>query len=229
MTKTDFIEEMGFLAQKVNNSLKHHILPSICVAQACLESGYGKASKMMKYNAPFGIKATASWKGAFYNSITGEYYAGGYVKENAAFRAYSSLEEAVEDYYKLLTSSSYYEHMVDNYNVKSAVEGLYAYATNPNYAADVLTIITKYGLTRFDTLSTGAEASKTENIIVNTKVSVLPDEMDGMRKYIYDKNGVRNRLWYPEYEVMQVDGSNLLIGVNGVATCWINKSKAKEV
>lgn len=152
MYKDEFIETIGELANQINNSLTKHILPSICVAQACLETGYGQSETMMRYNAPFGIKATSSWDGSCYNSTTHEYYDNVKVAEGGCFRAYDSLKSAVADYYNLLTESSYYTGAVNNYDFINAVEHLKAYATDPNYTETLKSIIISNNLTRFDNL-----------------------------------------------------------------------------
>lgn len=150
MTKNEFVETIGELAQQVNSVSKNHVLPSICVAQACLESNYGQSSTMMKFNAPFGIKASPNTQLA-YNAKTAEYYNGQKTSENCYFRAYGSLYEAVKDYYNLLTSSSYYKNVVDDYNYQTAILGLFSYATDPLYIAKVKQVIETENLTRFDT------------------------------------------------------------------------------
>lgn len=150
MLKDEFIETIGELANQVNNSLTRHILPSICVAQACLETGYGQSEIMLKYNAPFGIKATTKWGGSCYNATTHEYYNNVKVAEGGCFRAYDSLKSAVADYYNLLTQSTYYTGAVNNYDFVNAVEHLKSYATDPNYTEMLKSIIITNNLTRFD-------------------------------------------------------------------------------
>lgn len=221
MNKNEFIDTIGRLASTENNKRTIHILPSICIAQACLESAYGQSQIMMKYYAPFGIKATKSWKGAVYSSKTGEYYDNNYTEITAAFRAYHDLAAAVADYYNVITNSGYYTRVLNNNNVESAVNGLKAYATDPNYINKVLSIINTNNLTRYDNILSDTLPEK--------ECTVIPDKIEGDKKYIKDKNGQFNRLWFDKYKIMQDDGVNILIGNNNVATCWINKNKIKEV
>jgi hypothetical protein len=150
MNKNEFIETIGELATQVNNSLTKHILPSVCVAQACQETGYGVSETMLKYNAPFGIKATKSWNGAVYTASTKEYYSNIAETELACFRAYGSLREAVEDYYNLLTNSNYYVAAVNENDYIAACNALTAYATDSNYITSLKKIIQDNNLTRFD-------------------------------------------------------------------------------
>lgn len=220
MNKNEFIDTIGRLAREENIRRTLHVLPSICVAQACLESAYGQSKLMMKYYAPFGIKATKNWKGAVYNSKTGEYY-NNYTEITAAFRAYPDLAAAVADYYNVITNSGYYQGVLNNNNVQSAVNCLKLYATDPNYINKVLSIINKNNLTRYDNVVSGTLAGK--------ECIVTPDIINGEKKYVKDKNGQINRLWFNNYEIIKDDGDNILIGKNKAATCWINKNKIKEV
>ena len=52
------------------------IPPSIIMAQAILESGWGESELSTKANNYFGIKADSSWTGEVYNGATHEYYNG---------------------------------------------------------------------------------------------------------------------------------------------------------
>ena len=49
------------------------ILPSVTIAQACLESGWGTSELATKANNLFGIKAKSDWKGESYTVRTAEY------------------------------------------------------------------------------------------------------------------------------------------------------------
>ena len=88
-----FIEKLGALAR--NEALKRSkwILPSICIAQSALETGWGTSLLMTKANAFFGIKWTKGWGFNAYSSKTKEVYSGNEVYEIDAFRAYDKLEE----------------------------------------------------------------------------------------------------------------------------------------
>lgn len=81
------------------------VLPSVCIAQAALETGWGTSPIMVKANAYFGIKAGTSWTGKVYSSKTQECYdRASFTTITDLFRAYDSLEESVADYFELITS-----------------------------------------------------------------------------------------------------------------------------
>ena len=54
--KKAFIKKIGPIAREVDKS--YDLLPSITVAQACLESNYGQSDLSQKYNNLFGVKGT---------------------------------------------------------------------------------------------------------------------------------------------------------------------------
>ena len=49
----DFISKLGKLAQAERRKRSKWVLPSVCIAQACLETGYGQSALMTKVNAYF--------------------------------------------------------------------------------------------------------------------------------------------------------------------------------
>ena len=82
-----FIERVGALAAA--DMQKSGVLASLTIAQAILESGWGKSGLTVKGNALFGIKAGTSWTGAVYSGKTQECYDGvTFTTVTGLFRAY---------------------------------------------------------------------------------------------------------------------------------------------
>ena len=77
-----FIERVGALAAA--DMQKSGVLASLTIAQAILESGWGKSGLTVKGNALFGIKAGTSWTGAVYSGKTQECYDGVTFTKNTA-------------------------------------------------------------------------------------------------------------------------------------------------
>lgn len=155
-----FISKMAPIAQAQAKKHGGKIFPSVCIAQACCESSYGTSPKMIKANAVFGIKVGSSkyhygtaWKGKAYSTSTKECYDGKtYVNITDMFRAYDSIEEATEDYFDLLCTAKRYQYALNRSTPKECIEGIQKapYATSPTYVSTIMSIITKYGLTRYD-------------------------------------------------------------------------------
>lgn len=163
----DFISKLSALAIAEAKKRDKWVLPSVCIAQAALETGWGTSSLMTKANAYFGIKASG-WKGKVYNSNTLECYDGRtYENINACFRAYDSVEDSVKDYFDLITKSARYSAAVNEKNAEKAITAIKngGYATDPTYISKIMNIINIYDLTKYDNFKDAApvkEAAKTE-------------------------------------------------------------------
>lgn len=157
-----FIDLIAPLAVEQAKKHGNKIYASVCIAQAAHETGYGTSKTMMKYNAPFGIKVGKSaykfgtaWKGASYNTRTTEYYGAGATKINDNFRAYSSLSDAVEDYFDLLCVASRYKGALNAPDYKTCIRAIApSYATgetqNHAYSKAIIKIIEDYNLMKYD-------------------------------------------------------------------------------
>lgn len=153
-----FIERVGALAAE--DMQKSGVLASLTIAQAILESGWGKSGLTVKANALFGIKAGTSWKGRVYSTKTQECYDGvNFTTVTALFRAYGSWEESVADHSALLTGAARYKDVIGERDYKTACRAIKAagYATDPQYADKLIRLIESYGLTAYD----GAEQAGT--------------------------------------------------------------------
>lgn len=164
-----FIAKIAPLAQKQAKAHGNKIFASVCIAQACCESAYGTSKKMAKANAVFGIKVGKSkyhfgtaWKDKAYSSKTNECYDGKtYTQITDMFRAYDSLEDSVTDYFDLLCVSSRYKYALNQPTPLACIQGIQKapYATSPTYVNTIMSIINKYGLTKYDSGSTAAPAT----------------------------------------------------------------------
>ncbi|HDC4370698.1 flagellar assembly peptidoglycan hydrolase FlgJ [Enterobacter cloacae] len=123
--------------------------PHLILAQAALESGWGKREIPAADGGPshnlFGIKATGDWQGKTTEITTTEYINGVKQKVKAAFRVYDSYEHALADYAKLLTRNPRYRGVVQSGSPEQGAKALQAggYATDPAYAKKLITIIQK--------------------------------------------------------------------------------------
>ncbi|MBO5057507.1 MAG: glucosaminidase domain-containing protein [Lachnospiraceae bacterium] len=158
----NFIKKVGALASA--DMKKSGVLASLTVAQAILESAWGKSELATVGNAIFGIKATKSWKGKVYCKDTKECYDGVNLVDvkNAAFRAYDSWEESVEDHSAFLKANKRYKEVIGETDYKKACEAIKAagYATDPDYVEKLVKLIEDYELTEFDGAAVNQEAEK---------------------------------------------------------------------
>lgn len=161
MTNAEFFTTLGNLAvaesnRRIANGQKF-VLPSVCIAQSALETGYGSSGLMTKANAFFGIKAGGSWTGKVYTAGTWEVADGVEYNTTANFRAYDSLQDSVADYYELIITASRYANALSTYpgSIKSANDTITAiwtggYATDELYVEKVMSIINNNDLTQYD-------------------------------------------------------------------------------
>lgn len=165
MEQTAFIGLVGPLAHA--DMQKNGVLASLTIAQAILESGWGTSELAQNANALFGIKADDRWGGRAYSKDTKECYDGvNYTTVTALFRAYDSWEESVGDHSAFLLAGSRYAAVIGEKDYKTACKAIKAagYATAPDYAEKLISLIERYGLTAYD----GAETEKEESIMSNS-------------------------------------------------------------
>ena len=133
------------------------LFPSIAVAQACLETGYGTDSLSPPpiYNL-FGIKAAKDTPPSRYYEIrTAEYKNGKKYYIIAKFMKFTGYDEAFEYYAKLFTKNKwlteYYSGVLAAKTPEEAARALTGtYATDPGYGQKLLNIIDKHGLRELD-------------------------------------------------------------------------------
>jgi flagellar protein FlgJ len=126
-----FTQQLGPLLQEAGRQLG--VSPRILLAQAALETGWGRS---VVGNNVFGIKASPAWQGSEVTTMTHEVEAGQMVPRKASFRAYPSLDAAVQDYVALVGGSSRYQAVIGVGNdVTAYAQGLLAggYATDTEY------------------------------------------------------------------------------------------------
>lgn len=153
--KIDFVQKISEGA--ISNYNKYGILPSITMAQAILESGWGNSELAVTHNNLFGIKADSRWNGAVATITTSENYNDSTV---ANFRKYDNINESIEDHGKFLYENSRYADygLFNGKDYKSQAQALenagYSTVKNesgePIYADKLIALIEKYNLMQYD-------------------------------------------------------------------------------
>ena len=157
-----FIRVVGKLARE--DMKKTGILASVTIAQAILESNYGKSLLGLEANNLFGMKAMCSentwkseWDGRTYKKKTLEFLRGRYVTITADFRAYSSYADSIRDHsnylrYAMNGSSLRYKGVRNNKSYVNTIQIIRngGYATDPNYVSKICALIRQYNLTKYD-------------------------------------------------------------------------------
>jgi flagellar protein FlgJ len=143
-----FQEKLGGHAEAASRATG--IPAKFMLGQAALESGWGRreikhADGSNSHNL-FGIKAGPGWKGKVATAVTTEYVNGRPHTRVEKFRAYESYSDAFKDYGNMISRNPRYEKVMAHANDATAfAQGLQraGYATDPNYAAKLASIITR--------------------------------------------------------------------------------------
>lgn len=153
LTKQQFIQRIAPEAQDIQTQTG--IRASISIAQAGLESDWGKSTLAYKYNNFFGVKASSGMQSI--DLSTSEYIDNKWVQVKAPFRVYSSWQASMEDHADLLLKGTTdnpnrYARVVSGSNVEESAQALVdgGYATDPDYAVKLIDIIKTYNLTQYD-------------------------------------------------------------------------------
>lgn len=164
MNTSQFIEAMGPIAQADYH--KSGVLASVTLAQAILESGWGKSTLAQSANNMFGMKTNlsgntwsgSSWDGHSCVSIqTGEEYNGKHVTITATFRKYPTVAKSVADHSAYLVNAkngllNRYRGLTDTKDYKKQITIIKngGYATSSTYVTQLTNIIERYKLYNYD-------------------------------------------------------------------------------
>lgn len=143
-----YLEETVPLAQKT--AQKYGLFPSVMIAQSILESNWGRSELSREYNNYFGVKEVSNKDGVVFE--TEEYVDGESGRYLENFKKYSSKKESFVHYAKLLTQAKRYEKVKDARDFREAARFINeaGYATDPNYADKIISIVEKYNLGQYD-------------------------------------------------------------------------------
>lgn len=153
---------------------KNELLPSVMLAQACLETGFGKTDLAKKHNI-FGMKCDlingtwkdwSTWDGvSIHEKYSPEEENGKVVQRKSKFRVYNTFKQCMEDYAGFLlhvrNDKGYKYACIKGWTDPAKVihririgtgtdahpEG---YCTDSGYEYKILNLINKYDLTKYD-------------------------------------------------------------------------------
>lgn len=148
-----FIKSIAPLAQA--SQKKYGVPASVAMAQAILESGWGKSSLTKKGNAFFGIKCSSKSKYAngCMNMRTREVYNGKEAYINDGFRTYPRVQNSFYDHGLFLRSNSRYSKAFKyQKNPNQFIREVHkaGYATDPNYTKLIVSIMKSNNLYKYD-------------------------------------------------------------------------------
>lgn len=188
--KQKFVDDIAKCVKKYAGSygIKVH---SPIIAQAILESGWGKSKLAADYHNYFGMKCGTKWTGPSVNMTTQEEYAAGTlttIKDN--FRVYDNMEDGVKGYFEFIQLSRY-ENLKGITDPQKYIETIKndGYATSSTYVDSLMQIIKLYNLTAYDS----AEGAEREDIMGSRQAMIAKmqswigkNEVDGSFREIID-------------------------------------------
>ncbi|MCC7667607.1 lysozyme [Liquorilactobacillus satsumensis] len=152
--KRAFIAQILPIAQAEQQ--KYKIFASITLAQAALESDWGQSQLASQYHNLFGVKSSASDAQLL---TTKEYVNGQWITVQARFATYASWKQSVQAHTQLFVNGTawdhaHYEEVLTATNYQQAAEALQkkGYATDPEYAQKLISLIKEYQLNKYDGL-----------------------------------------------------------------------------
>ena len=146
--RENYIEDSAKLAVRI--AKRNDLFPSVMIAQSILESNWGRSQLSLEYNNYFGIKAVKKKDGIVFE--TEEYVEGKIGRYMENFKKYSSKSESFNHYAKLLSTAKRYSKVKTAKDYKEAAKYIQeaGYATDPNYADKIISVIEKYNLNKYD-------------------------------------------------------------------------------
>lgn len=188
--KQKFVDDIAKYVQKYAGSYGISVHSPI-IAQAILESGWGKSRLAADYHNYFGMKCGTKWTGPSVNMTTQEEYTAGTlatIKDN--FRVYDNMENGVKGYFEFIQLSRY-ENLKGIVNPQKYIETIKndGYATSSTYVDSLMQIIKVYNLTSYDS----TESVEGEDIMGSRQAMIAKmqswigkNEVDGSFREIID-------------------------------------------
>jgi murein DD-endopeptidase MepM/ murein hydrolase activator NlpD len=151
-TGNAFIDSIA--ADAIRNQRETGVPASVTIAQAILESGWGRSELSRQANNFFGIKGTGP--AGSVTMRTREVINGRDVYVNAQFRKYHTPQESFADHARLFTQNRRYaeamRHTHDAFRFAAEIHRA-GYATDPQYTNKLHSLMRQYNLTQFDAIA----------------------------------------------------------------------------
>ena len=203
MDNNKFIQQIGKAAVKYYE--KYKILPSLTIAQAILESNWGRSGLAISCHNYFGMKWAEGCGTDYKEYLTKEQKPSGEIYTiTARFRKYKSLEEGIKGYYDFLKYPRYKNLVgVTDYEEACKLIRLDGWATSLSYTNSLVKLIQRYKLTTYDQEVLGKPKAKKKSkyykkytgksvSLVDALKAVKVSNTLANRKKIAKANGIKN-------------------------------------
>nr|DAE54347.1 MAG TPA: peptidoglycan hydrolase [Caudoviricetes sp.] len=187
MSNQEFITDIAAYVQKYAASYGI-LIHSPIIAQAILESGWGKSKLAATYHNYFGLKCGTKWTGKSVNLSTQEEYTAGTlstIKDN--FRVFDSMEEGVKGYFEFIQLARY-QNLKGITDPKTYLETIKAdgYATSSTYVQNTYALVLQYSLTQYDGKEVNTMGKTAQDVLNVMRSWTGYSEANGKHKEIID-------------------------------------------
>lgn len=185
MTPQQFIEKIAPLVQKYAPQYNIKVCSPV-IAQAVLESASGTSELAVNAHNYFGLKYRAgrcpSACGIYYKIGSEQNPDGSYTSSAMQWMKFSNMDNGVKGYFDFINISNY-ANLKGVTDPKTYLERIKTdgYATSINYVQNLLNIIDKYNLTKYDTTNTKDDKTDNNNstggnkMVINIHAGHNPD------------------------------------------------------
>ncbi|EAF3980601.1 GW domain-containing glycosaminoglycan-binding protein [Listeria monocytogenes] len=184
LSQQQFIQSIANDAQDLQKEEK--ILTSVTLAQAILESNWGKSGLSTSANNLFGIKG--SYEGSSVSMGTQEFSSGKAYHTQADFRKYPDKKASLVDHAQLFVNgvsgnANLYSAVIGETNYKEAAYAIQeaGYATDPAYAEKLISTIENYNLDQYDQIYD--TVTSTENQLAYAEIKNASNETIWTKPY----------------------------------------------
>lgn len=159
----------------------HRVPPSVTLAQAILESGWGRSGLTRDHHNLFGVKAGRSAQKV--RMASHEHMRGRLRPSHQTFRRYASKAQSIWDHAELLGSDRRYAHARGHWtDWRAFLEAIAPrYASSPTYVPAVAKLVELYELDRWDNLivqAVAADERAVEATVTADLAPAVPDTED---------------------------------------------------
>lgn len=149
-----FISQIGPLIVAEGSKRGYKVFSTV-IAQAIIESRYGKSTLGYKYHNYFGLKCGTLWLAQGKPSISlktnEEYTIGKLTQIKDYFRVYPDMASGVAGYYDFISTKRYANlKTATNYRQYAEMLKSDGYATSSSYVNTLCTTVAQYGLVMYD-------------------------------------------------------------------------------
>ena len=216
-----FLSMFGPIAREENRI--SGIPASVTLAQAALETGWGKSTIGAAKNL-FGIKGTGP--AGTTSHQTQEWQNGGFITIQAGFRKYNTWLESIQDHTAFLQKTRYQNAFKYTDNPDQFAREIHkaGYATDPEYSNKLIRLMNQYNMRQYNVVGATPATQSNTNANANANANKSPASSSssggvsvGSRVKIIGTNYATGQTvpgWVKQntYSVKQVSGNRALLG-----------------